>query len=143
MLLSKRINVHASGENASEICENISKIKPLDEIHLVDYTIVRYSVIVIVNFGNKAAVEIWENDECRKLPRELWTRAKALLTIMHSSSTIGDLRIRGEPPNVRLHILKGDRKGYWSVTIKLPWCITFKFKNGEFSEVSIEDYHGG
>jgi plasmid maintenance system killer protein len=23
------------------------------------------------------------------------------------------------------------------------WCITFKFKNGEFSEVMIENYHRG
>ena len=59
-------------------------------------------------------------------PRELWIRAKALLTIMHSTSTIDDLRIQGQPPNIRLHKLKGDRREYWSVTIKLPWCITFK-----------------
>ncbi len=97
---------------------------------------------MIVSFGNKTAVEVWEDNESKKVPKELWIRAKALLTIMHSSSAIGDLRIRGEPPNIRLHKLKGDRKEYWSVTIKLPWCITFQFKNGEFSEVRIEDYHG-
>ncbi len=39
--------------------------------------------------------------------------------------------------------VEDDRREYWSVTIKLPWCITFKFKNGEFSEVMIEDYHRG
>lgn len=44
---------------------------------------------------------------------------------------------------MRLHKLTGDREGYWSITIKLPWCITFKFNNGEFSEVTIENYHGG
>ena len=32
-------------------------------------------------------------------------------------------------------------RGYWSITIKLPWCITFKFKDGEFSEVKINNYH--
>ena len=98
---------------------------------------------MIVDFGNKTATEIWEKNKSKKLPKELWIRAKALLTIMHSSSVIDDLKIRGEPPNVRLHKLKGDRRGFWSVTIKLPWCITFKFKNGEFSEVRIEDYHRG
>ena len=61
---------------------------------------------------------------------------------MHSSSIIDDLKVKGEPPNIRLHKLKGSRKD-WSVTIKLPWCITFKFKTGEFSEVRIEDYHKG
>ena len=96
---------------------------------------------MIVSFGNRAAIEVWETNSSKKLPRDLWIRAKALLTIMHSSSVIDDLRIRGEPPNIRLHKLRGNRKEYWSVTIKLPWCITFKFRHGEFYEVRIEDYH--
>jgi plasmid maintenance system killer protein len=62
---------------------------------------------------------------------------------MHSTSRIGDLKIRGQPPDIRLHKLKGDKRDYWSVTIKLPHCITFKFKEGEFSEVKIENYHKG
>lgn len=96
---------------------------------------------MIVNFGNKLANEIWEKNNSKSLPRELWIRAKALLTIMHSTSTVEDLIILGQPPNIRLHKLKGDKKDQWSVTIKLPWCITFKFKNGEFFDVKIEDYH--
>jgi proteic killer suppression protein len=96
---------------------------------------------MIRNFGNKTALEIWEKDSSKTLPRELWIRAKALLTIMHGTAEIDDLRIKGQPPNIRLHKLKGDRKDEWSVTIKLPWCITFQFKNGEFLDVKIEDYH--
>lgn len=98
---------------------------------------------MIKNFGNRAAEEIWKNTSSEVLPKELWLRAKALLTIMHSTSTINDLKIKGQPPNIRLHKLKGDRKDEWSVTIKLPYCITFKFKNGEFSDVKIENYHKG
>lgn len=102
-----------------------------------------YSGIVILSFGNKLAKDIWETDSSKILPRELWIRAKALLTIMHYTSTINDLKIKGQPPNIRLHKLQGNKKDYWSVTIQLPWCITFKFKNGEFSDVVIENYHRG
>lgn len=98
---------------------------------------------MIVSFGNKVARDIWEIEESKTLPKELWIRAKALLTIMHSTSMINDLRILGQPPDIRLHKLKGDRSDRWSVTIKLPWCITFCFKNGEFHEVTIENYHKG
>lgn len=98
---------------------------------------------MIINFGNKTAKDIWETNKSRLLPRESWLRAKALLTIMHSTQVLEDLKIKGQPPNVRLHKLKGDRKEYWSVTVKLTWCITFKFKNGDFSEVKIENYHKG
>jgi toxin HigB-1 len=98
---------------------------------------------VITSFQGRIARDIWEREHSRLLPRQLWLRAKALLTIMHATRSLNDLRIKGQPPNIRLHKLVGDRKDYWSVTIKLPWCITLKFNNGEFSEVAIENYHGG
>jgi proteic killer suppression protein len=98
---------------------------------------------VIKNFSNRLAEEIWEKSASKLLPKDLHLRAKALLTIMYSSPTINDLKIKGQPPDIRLHKLKGSRKDEWSVTIKLPWCITFKFKNGEFFDVKIENYHKG
>ncbi len=98
---------------------------------------------MIVGFGNKAARDIWEKEASRVLPKALWIRAKALMTIMHYTSTLDDLKIQGQPPNIRLHKLKGDRKGEWSVTIELPWCITFKYKDAEFSDVCVENYHKG
>jgi proteic killer suppression protein len=96
---------------------------------------------MITSFSGKIAKDIWERNQSKTLPRKFWLRAKALLTIMHSTSSIDDLKIKGQPPDIRLHKLQGDRKDYWSVTIKLPWCITFKFKGGEFSKVKIENYH--
>lgn len=98
---------------------------------------------MIISFGNKLARDIWEKDSARELPRHLWLRAKALLTIMYYTSTLDDLKIKGQPPNIRLHKLKGDRKDTWSITIGLPWCITFNYKNAEFSNVRIENYHKG
>ena len=98
---------------------------------------------MILNFANKPAQEIWETNSSKSFPKEHWLRAKALLTIMHATHDLGDLRIKGEPPTIRLHKLKGSRKDEWSVTVRLPWCITFKFKNGDFSDVKIENYHRG
>ncbi len=98
---------------------------------------------MIVSFKGKIVRDIWNTNKSRTLPKNLWSRAKALLTIMHATSTLEDLKIRGQPPNIRLHKLTGDKKDDWSVTIKLPWCITFQFKDGEFSKVKIENYHRG
>lgn len=96
---------------------------------------------MIKSFSGKVAKDIWQTNESKSLPREYWIRAKALLTIMHATSTLDDLQIQGEPPDIRLRKLKGKRKKYWSITIKLPWCITFQYTNGEFSEAKIENYH--
>ena len=98
---------------------------------------------MIHNFSNSAAKDIWESDSSKKFPRELHIRAKALLTIMHNTNTLDDLKIKGQPPNIRLHKLKGDRKYQWSVTIGLPWCITFEFRSGGYYNIKIEDYHKG
>ncbi|MBX9765991.1 MAG: type II toxin-antitoxin system RelE/ParE family toxin [Bdellovibrionales bacterium] len=98
---------------------------------------------MIRNFDNRVAQEIWETNKSKSLPQEEWQRAKALLTIMHGTNDLSDLKIKGQPPNIRLHKLKGERRNEWSVTIKLPWCVTFRFKNGEFLDVKIENYHKG
>jgi len=98
---------------------------------------------MIKSFDSRATQDLWETSESKSIPKDLWIRAKALMTIMHATTTLDDLKIKGQPPNIRLHKLKGDRKDSWSVTVKLPWCITFRFKDGEFSEVKIENYHKG
>ena len=44
-------------------------------------------------------------------------------------------------PGYRLHPLKGDLKGLWSVTISGNWRIIFSFKDGDASDVDLVDYH--
>jgi proteic killer suppression protein len=41
----------------------------------------------------------------------------------------------------RLHPLKGDQKGYWSVSISGNWRIVFRFENGDVFDVDLVDYH--
>ena len=64
---------------------------------------------------------------------------------MNATSDLNDLKIKGQPPNIRLHKLKGDLKEYWSLTLlnNSPWRIIFKYEKGEFNDVRILDYHGG
>ena len=44
-------------------------------------------------------------------------------------------------PGYRLHPLKGDLKGRWSVTISGNWRITFRFVEGAALDVDLMDYH--
>lgn len=98
---------------------------------------------MIKNLSNKIAEDIWQKNSSKHLPRELHLRAKALLTIMNATQSLDDLRIMGEPPNIRLHRLQGNLREYWSITMKnnSPWRIIFKFEKGEFIDVRILDYH--
>ncbi|MFN0105558.1 MAG: type II toxin-antitoxin system RelE/ParE family toxin [Bryobacteraceae bacterium] len=44
-------------------------------------------------------------------------------------------------PGYRLHALKGERKGQWSVTISGNWRIVFRFLEGHAFDVDLVDYH--
>lgn len=44
-------------------------------------------------------------------------------------------------PGYRLHPLKGDRKGFWSIRISANWRIIFRFQDGDVFEVDLTDYH--
>lgn len=44
-------------------------------------------------------------------------------------------------PGFRLHQLKGNRKGIWSVTVQANWRVTFRFTGIDVEIVNYEDYH--
>lgn len=44
-------------------------------------------------------------------------------------------------PGLRLHPLKGSRKGTWAVSVSGNWRVTFKFEGGDAELVDYEDYH--
>ena len=44
-------------------------------------------------------------------------------------------------PGYRLHPLKGDLRGYWSVTVRANWRIIFRFEGEDAFDVELIDYH--
>ncbi len=44
-------------------------------------------------------------------------------------------------PGWRLHPLKGNRRGFWSLTVTGNWRIIFRFEDGEACDVNLVDYH--
>lgn len=49
---------------------------------------------------------------------------------------------RSSPRDVRrLHPLKGDRAGQWSVRVSGNWRVVFRFEDGEAVDVDLVDYH--
>jgi proteic killer suppression protein len=44
-------------------------------------------------------------------------------------------------PGYRLHPLKGDLKGFWSVTVRANWRIMFRFDGADAFDVELIDYH--
>lgn len=44
-------------------------------------------------------------------------------------------------PGYRLHALKGDLRGFWSVTVRANWRIIFRFEGVDAFDVELIDYH--
>jgi toxin HigB-1 len=44
-------------------------------------------------------------------------------------------------PGWKLHPLKGDMAGHWSVRVNGNWRLTFRFENGDAVHVNYQDYH--
>ena len=44
-------------------------------------------------------------------------------------------------PGYRLHPLKGDLKGYRSISISGNWRMTFRIEDGDAYDVDLTDYH--
>ena len=64
-------------------------------------------------------------------------RIRLILAQLQQARTIEDMNI----PTLKLHELKGDRRGTWSVTVQANWRITFRFVDGDAEDVYYEDYH--
>ena len=73
-----------------------------------------------------------------KLPTNLHNLARRKLRMIAAVVTLETLSV---PPNNRLEVLKGDRKGQWSIRIYDQWRICFEWQNGSAHIVEITDYH--
>ena len=59
------------------------------------------------------------------------------LARLHTAKAAEDMKL----PGWRLHSLKGDLAGHFSVTVNGNWRLTFRFDGGDAVLVDYQDYH--
>lgn len=64
-------------------------------------------------------------------------RLRVQLAALATAQTIDDMDIAG----FRLHALKGEDKGRWSIWVNGNWRLTFEFRDGHAYVLDYEDYH--
>ncbi|NQD35981.1 Killer protein [Permianibacter sp. IMCC34836] len=64
-------------------------------------------------------------------------RLRTQLSALDVAVTVKELDL----PGWRLHALKGDQKGRWSLTVNGNWRLTFEFRDGDAYVLDYEDYH--
>ncbi|MCR4633583.1 MAG: type II toxin-antitoxin system RelE/ParE family toxin [Erysipelotrichaceae bacterium] len=93
---------------------------------------------MIKSFKDKETEKIYKQQLSGKLPNSMQKTALRKLIMIDNAETLEDLRV---PPANRLEALKGDRSGQYSIRINDQYRICFVFKDGDFYEVEITDYH--
>ena len=84
--------------------------------------------------GLRAFFEKGDNSKIRQAHRK---RLKMVLTILHGASKLKDLNY----PGSNLHPLKGELKGFWSISVNGNWRLIFKFIDSDVYDLDYVDYH--
>ena len=92
---------------------------------------------MIKSFRHKGLRQLFENDEGSKLPPDMLVRIRMILSALHAADDVAGMDI----PTFPLHALKGDLKGFFSVTVRANWRIVFRFEDGNVFDVDFVDYH--
>jgi toxin HigB-1 len=80
---------------------------------------------------------LYERGDASGIRPDLLETVERILTILDSAATPQALDI----PRYRLHPLKGDLRGFWSVTVRANWRIIFRFEGDDAFDVEMIDYH--
>ena len=93
---------------------------------------------MIGSVRHKALRRLVEEGDGKGLPPEMLNRLKRLLSALHAADELASLET---VPGWRLHPLKGDLIGYWSLSVSGNWRLVFKWQNGTANDLDLVDYH--
>lgn len=92
---------------------------------------------MIRSFKHRGLRRLYERDDRSGIRRDLLSRVENILARLDVATTPQALNL----PGYRLHSLKGDLKGFWSITVSANWRIVFRFDGDDAIDVELIDYH--
>ena len=92
---------------------------------------------MIRNFRHRGLKRLYERGDRSGIRPDLLDAVEDILARLDEATSPRALDL----PGYRLHSLKGDLKGLWSVTVRANWRITFRFEGNDVRDVELIDYH--
>jgi proteic killer suppression protein len=92
---------------------------------------------MIQSIRHKGLRRLYEDDDPRGVIAEHVVKPRDILVRLDASGGVGDLDVAG----FKLHPLKGDRRGFWAITVRANWRVIFRFEDGDALDVDFVDYH--
>lgn len=92
---------------------------------------------MIKSFKHKGLRIYFETGSTKGIQAAHSKKLRMQLAALDTAHSIDDMDI----PGYRLHPLKGERKGLWSISVSGNWRLTFEFADGNVYVLDYEDYH--
>jgi proteic killer suppression protein len=92
---------------------------------------------MIRSFRHRGLRKLFERDEKRGIRKDLLKTVEDILARLDAATGPHAVDL----PGYRLHPLKGDLKGFWSVTVRANWRVIFRFEGEDAFDVELTDYH--
>ena len=92
---------------------------------------------MIRSFRHRGLKRLYEDADSRGVLAEHTQKISNILARLDAAVTIEDMDL----PGFRLHPLKGEWKGFWSVTVRANWRIIFRLVDGHAFDLDYLDYH--
>jgi toxin HigB-1 len=93
---------------------------------------------VIGSVKHKALARLIETGSTQGLQADLVPRLKRFLTVLNGAESLDEI---GSLPGWRLHALRGELKGFWSVSINGNWRVIFRWSKNHAEDLDLMDYH--
>jgi proteic killer suppression protein len=94
--------------------------------------------MAIRSFRHKGLKRLYEKEQGKDVPASLAKKLADVLLVIDEAQRLQEI---GLFPGWRLHQLKGDLKGFWSVSVSGNWRVIFRFEDGDAFDVDLIDYH--
>ena len=92
---------------------------------------------MIISFCHKGLETLYRAGSSRGLQAAHVPKLERILAALDAAASPADLC----HPGYRLHGLKGELKGHWSVWVNGDWRVTFRFIGVDVELVGYQDYH--
>lgn len=92
----------------------------------------------IVSISHKGLRDYFVHGNARGLKQDMVPRIRTILFALEAAPDMAALE---GPPGWRIHQLKGDRAGDWSLSVTGNWRLTFRIEDGTITDMNLEDYH--
>ena len=92
---------------------------------------------MIRSIRHRGLKRLYEDDDPRGVIAEHAVKLRDILVRLDAARGVGDMDL----PGFRLHPLKGEMKGFWSVTVRANWRVIFRLADHDVFDIDYLDYH--